>query len=337
MKQELRNLLHNAGTLDNHKLELGYVDTGSYALNRIISGKYDGGYPIGGITELIGEPSVGKTGFLTHAFKAAQKKDYICGLVDVEFAYSESFAAQLGVDSANLVYFPIEKIDTAPKAFQEMEAFIKSVRAIDEDTPIVLALDSLGTIQSERDAEEDMVDGSNMDGAIRAKEIGRLLRKFNPVVRANKVCLLVVNQWRVKPGGIPGGAISKTRAGGGRAAEYYLSVSLDIVSNKSTDINKEEKNPVGFKGKIVNKKNKVSVPYLETVFDFNYTTGLDRYYGLAPMLAKDGIITQAGAWYELGEGKKFRGAELKEKLATGGPEFDVIRDLLNLSVEEAVA
>lgn len=336
MSPELESILKGAGLLSEQKLDLGFVDSGSYALNKIISGRFDGGYPIGGITEIIGESSVGKTGFLTHLFRSGQDQDYVCALADNEFAYSEPFAAQLGVDSSRLAYFKIHEIDTAPKCFQKMTEFIEDIRKVDQETPIVIALDSLGTLQSADEGEKNMEEGSNMDGAIRAKELGGLLRKFNPLVRKHKVCCVFINQYRSKAGVVMGDP--RTRAGGGKALEFYCSVSLQIGSNKSTDILKDKGFPTGFKGLITNKKNKCTVPYQECSFLFDYKTGLDRYAGLATQLERAGLAERNGAWYVLKDTEaKFQDKSLPEFIENNKPGYESVRELLGLSLVSAEA
>ena len=44
--------LESASVLSKESQIFGYVDSGSYALNKVISGNYKGGYPIGSITEI---------------------------------------------------------------------------------------------------------------------------------------------------------------------------------------------------------------------------------------------------------------------------------------------
>ena len=58
--------LKNAGLLSEQVPDLGFVSTGSYALNKIISGDYTKGVPIGMITQFHGEASTAKTVFGTH-------------------------------------------------------------------------------------------------------------------------------------------------------------------------------------------------------------------------------------------------------------------------------
>jgi recombination protein RecA len=335
MSPELEAILKSTGLLSDQELDLGTIDSGSYSLNRILSGDYQGGYPIGGITEIIGESSVGKTGFLTHLFKNAQEQGCICAIADNEYAYSPKFADQLGVDATRLVYFDPSEIDTAPKCFNKMEHFIKEVREVDQTTPIVIALDSMGTMQSNSESEQEMEGGSNMDGAIRAKEIGRLLRKFNPLLRKYKVCCVFINQYRAKPNVMYGDP--RTRAGGGKSLEFYCAVSLEVVSNKTSDIVLEDKVPVAFKGKIRCKKNKTTIPYQECEFYFDYSSGLDRFYGLSTQLVKDKHVEQNGAWYTVPSGAKFQSKQLEAKLEdntlTG---YDEIKDLLGIPLSPDV-
>ena len=330
MSPELESVLKGTGLLSDQELDLGAIDSGSYALNRILSGSYTEGYPIGGITEIIGESSTGKTGFLTHLFKSAQREGYICALQDNEFAYSPSFAKQLGVDASKLVYFNPDEIDTAPKCFDKIEKFILDIRKVDKTTPIVNGLDSLGTMQSELESEQDMVGGSNTDGMNRAKEFGRLIRKLNPILRKYSVCSVFINQFRAKPTlyGDP-----RTSAGGGNSLKYYCAVSIVVTSNTTSDVIVENHIPIAFKGKIKCRKNKTTVPYQECNFYFDYKTGLDRYCGLGAQLVKDKLATQAGAWYTTNEGGKFQSATLGKLLNDPSAKgFDEIRDKLGMEI-----
>jgi len=329
--QEVLSRLTSAGLLSSEKMDLGYVPTGIYALNKVVSGKYSGGYPIGGLTEIIGESSTGKTIFITHAFKEAQRLGYYTILIDNEFAYSPAFAETLGVDTSKLVY---KTPDTVEKCFAAIENITKEIREHDPDTPIVVGFDSIGTAQSSTEAEQDMLGGSNMDGALRAKEVGRCLRKINPILRQRKVALIIINQVRNKVGVMYGDPT--TRAGGGKSLEFYCAVSLKVNSNKSSDILRDQnKQPEGIKGKIVGKKNKVAIPFQECEFKLVYNEGLDPYFGLASQLEKDGLVSRAGGWYTLKSNDfKFQSKEFSTLiLDKSKTEFDSVRNLLGLTVD----
>ena len=57
MNKAVLDRLKNAGLLSEQVPDMGFVSTGSYALNKIISGDYTKGIPIGMITQIHGEAS----------------------------------------------------------------------------------------------------------------------------------------------------------------------------------------------------------------------------------------------------------------------------------------
>ena len=188
MNKEVLSRLKNAGLLSDQTHDLGYVGTGSYALNRIISGKYDKGIPLGMITQFHGESSTSKTVFITHILKEAQSQGYYTLLVDSENAYNAVFATSLGIDPQKLIYAAPEHLEDC---FQVMEDTIIAIRETDKSTPIVIAYDSIAVSPSKAEAEAEGYEGNNMVGAIRAKSTGACLRKINPLMRKHNVALVI--------------------------------------------------------------------------------------------------------------------------------------------------
>jgi len=251
--------LKNAGLLSEQLPDLGFVSTGSYALNKIISGDYTKGIPIGMITQFHGEASTAKTVFATHILKEAQEKGYYAMLVDSENAYNSEFAEHLGLDPSKLIYATPETVEDC---FQVIEDTILSIRESDSETPIIVAYDSIAVSPSKVEYEAESYDGNNMQGAVRAKATGACLRKINPLMRKYKVAMVVINQIRNKVGVMYGNP--ETMAAGGKSLEYYLGVNLKCVSNKTSDLIRDEfKTVVGISGKVRNTKNKVSIPFRE--------------------------------------------------------------------------
>lgn len=303
--KELLKKLEGISFLSDQDIDLGFVDTGSYALNRVVSGKYSGGWPIGRIVEIMGNPSTGKTLFISQAFAAAQKLGYFTIMLDNEFAYDSDFAKKLGVDPTQLIY---DAPDTVPGCFEKAEELMLKIREHDKETPIVIAIDSLAG-QSNKEKEKDIKDFDNMDGSNRAKEIGQCLRHINPLLRENKALLLTINQIRSKPNVMYGSP--DTRSGGGRALEFYCGVCLTLTSNKTSDVIRDKKeHPIGIKGRIKNTKNKVTIPFMECDFELIYDMGLNRFYGLEQAVLDAGLIEKSGAWYTIkSTGKKFQGED----------------------------
>ena len=185
--------LKNAGLLSEQVPDMGFVSTGSYALNKIISGDFTKGIPIGMITQFHGEASTAKTVFATHILKEAQAAGHYTMLVDSENAYNPEFAKHLGIDPKKLIYSTPETLE---ECFQVIEDTVLAIRETDKDTPIVVAYDSIAVSPSKAEYEADNYEGNNMQGAIRAKSTGACLRKINPLMRKHKVALIIINQIR---------------------------------------------------------------------------------------------------------------------------------------------
>ena len=304
--------LDGANLLSEEGQVFGFVDSGSYALNKIISGDYNGGFPIGGITEIYGESSTAKTVFLTHAFKGAQEQGYYTVMVDNEHAYSPSFAKILGVDSEKLIYTMPETMEAC---FETIEKAILAIREKDKDTPIVVGYDSIGVSPTRKEMEGDLGNNSEIAGALRAKVAGQCLRRINPLLRKHKAALIIINQVRSKVGLVFGDP--RTKAGGGKALLYYCAVSLETASAKGDVLYDDMKNPTGIKGTIKCVKNKVTVPYQDCEFKLMYNEGLSREYGLTLSAYKNGIASSPSkGWYSLdGGATKSRAADLTQKLA----------------------
>jgi len=329
MNTDVLNRLKNAGLLSEQNPDMGFVSTGSYALNKVISGDYNKGVPIGMITQFHGEASTAKTVFATHILKEAQEKGYYTMLVDSENAYNPVFARSLGIDPEKLIYAAPETLEDC---FQVIEDTVVAIRETDPDTPIVVAYDSIAVSPSKAEYEAESYEGNNMQGAVRAKSTGACLRKINPLMRKHKVALIIINQIRNKVGVMFGNP--ETAAAGGKALEYYLGVNLKTISNKTSDLLKDDnKQIIGIQGRLRNTKNKVSVPFRETTFRLIYDEGLDRYEGLLDTLVADDVVTRSGAWYTVTEtGKKFQSKDLSALLSDQTDEgFEPVRKLLGES------
>lgn len=332
MNADVISRLKNAGLLSEQVESYGFVSTGSYALNKVISGDYFGGVPVGYITQFFGAASTAKTVFATHILKDAQSKGFYSMLIDSENAYNPSFARKLGLDPDKLIY---SAPDTLEDCFQAAEDTIKAIRETDPDTPIVIAYDSIAVSPAKSEFEDESYDGNNMEGAQRAKTAGKCLRKINPLIRKYKVAFIIINQTRDKIGVLYGDPT--TVAGGGKALEFYLGVNLKTISNKTSDLMKDSnKEVVGIHGRVKNTKNKVALPFRECEFELRYDSGLNPVFGLIPMLKSDGIVTQGGAWYTVAEtGFKFQQKDFETHLSDlGEAGFDPIRKLLGISVDD---
>jgi recombination protein RecA len=324
MRDDVIKSLKTAGMLSDQNLDLGFVSTGSYALNKICSGDYQKGIPIGKITQFHGEASTAKTVFVTHILANAQKEGYYTILVDAENAYNAEFASSLGLDPENLIYIAPPTIEDC---FASMEALIKEIRESDKDTPIVIGYDSLAVSPSREEMEKTDYESHQMTGAMRAKVTGACLRKINQVLQDNKVALVIVNQIRNKVGVMYGDP--RTPAAGGKALEYYLSLNFMTSAPKNDRIQDDNKSYIGIRGKIVNVKNKVTKPYQDTEYELLFDVGLTPHYGVLDLLVKDKIVERSGAWYQYKDEPKFQAKTFNESFMTDD-KFKTLRQEIGL-------
>ena len=313
--------LDGAALLSEEDQIHGFIDSGSHALNKILSGRYAGGYPIGAITEIYGESSTAKTVFLTHAFVGAQEKGYYTVMIDNEHAYSPAFAKTLGVDPEKLIYLMPEAMEDC---FEAIEKAILAIREKDKDTPIIIGYDSIGVSPTRKEMADTFGKNSEMGGALRAKVAGQCLRRINPLLRKHKAALIIVNQVRSKVGVMFGDP--RTKAGGGKALLYYCGVSLETISGKSDVLYDDHKNPLGIKGTLKCVKNKVTVPFQTCEFELLYNKGLTPEYGMTVSAYKSGAVEcPAKGWYSLkGEDSKHRAKDLDALLASKVIEGDLV-------------
>ena len=325
--QELINKLSGAGfRVLSEKSDTVLVPTGSYALNKVMSGKYTGGVPVGQITQFFGEHSTAKTVFGTCVLAQAQKKGYHTILIDSETTYNKDFAVSLGVDSEKLL---IVEPNTVEDCFKAIEDVVTAIREDDKDTPIVVLYDSIAVSPSKAEYDAEGFEGNNMQGAVRAKSIGSGLRKLNALVYKQGVALLIINQIRHKVGVMYGSP--KTLAAGGKALEYYLAINLECSFSKSDYIKNEAGVSIGIKGKIKATKNKITKPDRECEFKLLFDEGLVLDYGLLKCLMEDGLLEKKGSWYSCGD-KKFQNLKDFNKYLkdTSLSAFDSIREVLKL-------
>lgn len=290
MNQEVLAKLKGSKTLADQE-ECKFISTGCYALNRIISGRYDAGLPIGRIVQLQGNSSTGKTLFATTFLAEAQKVGCYTKLLDAENTFSKSFGEKLGLDPDGLL---LEHPESLEEAFSDIQKTITDIRALDKETPIVIVVDSVAVLPTKEEMSRDSIgEISPTDGARRALVFGSLLRKINPMIEKNDVCLVVINQIRSKINVAYGNP--DTTAAGGRSLEFYLAVDLKTTSNKTSDVLRDDKTkvPIGIEGEIECRKNKVGIPFQKCEFKVLFDKGLDPYHGLAEWLANDGYITRS--------------------------------------------
>lgn len=315
--------------------KMEFISTGCYALNKIITGRFSEGIPVGGIVQLRGNSSTGKTLFATTFMSAAQKAGWYVKMLDAENTFSPDWGEMLGIDPNTLLYSTPDSLESA---FADVDNTVAQIREHDKTTPIMLVIDSVAVLPTQEEMDRSEISNTtNTDGARRALIFGSLLRKMNSKLKKNRATLVVINQIRNKINTNPH-ANPETTAAGGKALEFYLSVDLQTISNKTSNVLKDGKIPIGIEGRIKAQKNKLGVPFRECDFKVIFDKGLDPFWGLEELLSEEGLmeITPTGR-RSMGDipFKKNGISELLFDKTKSNPELDTVREMFGISLKEA--
>lgn len=180
------------------------------------------GLAYGRITQIAGISDSGKTSAAIEAIKAAQAQGSLCIYVETENKTTTTDLIKWGVDLKKVVIIKV------PIAEQLYELLFKTWDAIHEatpETPLLVVIDSLGNVMSQRDSELDMLESSSKPGG--KGQVNRLgIEKMILRARKSKVAILLIN-YTYDNMGSPG----KTNAGG-QALQYHSSLIYQTARRK---------------------------------------------------------------------------------------------------------
>jgi recombination protein RecA len=191
-------------------LPVEVITTGSIGIDSALGA---GGFPRGRVIEVFGPESSGKTTLALHAIAEAQKAGGAAAFIDAEHALDPIYAANLGVDTENLV---VSQPDYGEQALEIAQALVVS-QAFD-----VIVIDSVAALTPKAEVEGEMGD-SHM--GLQARMMSQALRKLTASVSKANTCLIFINQLREKIGVMFGNPETTT---GGRALKFFASVRVEV-------------------------------------------------------------------------------------------------------------
>src|SRR3954454_22306171 len=241
-----------------------------------------GGPARGGIIEIYGPESSGKTPLALHAIAEAQKRGGTCAFIDAEHALDPIYARKLGVDVDNLL---ISQPDAGEQALEIADTLVRS-GAVD-----VLVVDSVAALVPRAELEGEMGD-SHM--GLHARLMSQALRKLTALTAKSKTLIIFINQLRMKIGVMFGNPETTT---GGNALKFYASVRLDI---RRIGALKDGEQVTGNRTRVKVVKNKLAAPFRETELDIFYGHGISRAGEVIDLGVEAGILEKSGAWIGYG-------------------------------------
>lgn len=257
-------------------LPVEVITTGSIGIDSALGA---GGFPRGRVIEVFGPESSGKTTLALHAIAEAQKAGGAAAFIDAEHALDPIYAANLGVDTENLI---VSQPDYGEQALEIAQALVVS-QAFD-----VIVIDSVAALTPKAEVEGEMGD-SHM--GLQARMMSQALRKLTASVSKANTCLIFINQLREKIGVMFGNPETTT---GGRALKFFASVRVEV---RRTTALKDGETVIGNRTKIKIVKNKVAAPFREVEVDIFYGKGISRESDLLDLGAQNGVVEKSGSWY----------------------------------------
>jgi RecA/RadA recombinase len=281
----------------------GYIDTGSYILNALLSGSLYGGIPDNKITAFAGESATGKTFFVLGIVRAFLDKNPTGAVVyyDTEAAVTKQMMESRGIDTARVI---IAEPDTIQKfkthALKLIEAYEK--QPADQRPPMMFVLDSLGLLSTSKEME-DSLEGKDVRDMTKSQVIKAAFRVLTLKLAKVKVPMLVTNHvYEVVGSYVPTKEIS-----GGSGLKYAASTIAMLSKKKEKDGDGEV---IGSQIKIKTFKSRLSKENQDATVLLTYNKGLDRYYGLLELAEKYEIFKKVSTRYELPDGRKVFGKEI---------------------------
>jgi RecA/RadA recombinase len=288
----------DAAVLDASTLSTAedWIDTGSYALNAIISGSLYKGVPGGRITGFAGPSMAGKTLIMNKIMANAQKKGYIPVIWDSEVAVDKKSAEGAGIDTSRAKYYPVETIEDCRN---QICAFLDNViKANDPDLKFIVAIDSLGNLASAKEIRDASAGKEASDVGQRAKAIKSMMRTLTYKAAKAKVPILFSNHIYEGMEMFP--TLVKTQSGG-KGPIYLASVLVQLSTrNEKSSENPNEQsvaiahNISGVTLGAMTVKNRFVPSYLKTELYLNFKTGLDKHTGLFEIAEAFKVIEKPG-------------------------------------------
>lgn len=304
--KDFERIIAELGDSDSNQGVSDWLSTGVLPLNHAMSGQYEGGLPVGRITEIYGPPSSGKTLVATRAMIETQKKGGYAALFDYEHAFSIDRAVTLGLknDASCWLY---KQPTTAEQGFAMIQKLCEIMRNVDPARYLTVVVDSTASMVTKAELEAGFEDSNMKTRLSLASFMSAALKILEGIVSRTNTTMIFLNQVRDNPGVMFG---DKETTPGGNAQKFYA--SLRVRLRKSGQIKDDEKRIIGEQIVAYTVKNKVYRPFVETVYISNFDMGVDLVATHINALAEMGKFGDSKGWLEFG-GEKFRESKLIDR------------------------
>lgn len=289
----------------------GWLDTGFYALNAIMSGNLFKGIPKGRVTTIFGLSKSGKSLASALAQKSAQNDDMEVIIFDSEFDKDGRMEENFGVDRDRVISMPIETIEELTLQFNKL---LNEIIKNEEYGQYFFVLDSLGFLGSDKEVN-DITDKNKvaMDMGLKAKMLKTFFRSIKGKLAKSQCPFVMINHESADPAQLHESIFKKQ--GGGYSIDYISTHVINVAfkqekvdTSNPLDIETvmTKKNYTGQTIRFFTDKNRIVQPHKEVECYLNYETGPDKYSGLKPLIEQlipEDVLYLKSAKGEIGKGR----------------------------------
>ena len=274
-----------------------WISTGNYLLNAQISGTLFGGIPNTRSLGVMGDPGTGKSFFCLNVVREAQKQGYDVIYCDTEGAIDKSSAANFGIDLNKVRYQPIQTVSQFQTFVANLLDLVKKAKASGDSPKILLVLDSLGMLSTDKELNDAMKGHNAADMGAKAKELRKLFRVITLDLTAAKIPLICTNH--VYSGG---GYIPTKESSGGDGPIFAMS-AVAFLSKAQLKDGSGTKTGIIVTSNL--KKSRFTVPEV-VKFHISFSNGMNPYVGLQDYVTWEACGIERGKFEEIknAEGKK---------------------------------
>ena len=282
----------------------GYIDTGSYVFNALVSGSIYGGIPGNKITAIAGESSTGKTFFCLGVVQHFLDTNPDAGVIyfESESAISKQMIEDRGIDSNRMLIVPVTTVQQfRTQSIKILDKYLE--QPFDLRKPMMFVLDSLGMLSTSKEIEDSEA-GKETRDMTRAQVVKSIFRVLTLKLGKAKVPLIVTNHTY----DVVGAYIPTKEMGGGSGLKYAASTIIYLSKKKE----KDGKEVVGNIIKCKTQKSRLTKENSDVETRLFFDRGLDRYYGLLELGEKYGVFERKGNRIVVGESSVYPSAILKD-------------------------
>lgn len=256
----------------------------------IISGI--GGLPVGGIIEVYGMESSGKTTFLlqgpvVNVIKKGGRVLYL----DYEHAFDASYAKILGVDVEDKEHFLVSQ----PNSFEDGGTIVREL-AVNNLIDLVV-WDSLAASVPAAELDPEKTEMGESRVGSHSRVAAQILKQLTGILDTSKTTLVFINQLRTQIGFMGSRQITP----GGMAVKFYAKQRYEFVKKEGikgryldTVTQERVEGVVGTRVRVKCSKNKCAAPFKECELLMKQNIGFDVFGSALEIAIKQGKVEVSG-------------------------------------------